>query len=55
MAGLQLELVVQGVAILGGVVALLLAGFQILDVYLDINENLRKRRTRRKRRKRSKV
>ncbi len=46
MAGLQLELVAQGITILGGVVASLLAGFQIIDTYLDIKEKLRKRRTR---------
>lgn len=52
MAGIQLELVVQGITILGGAVALMLTVFQIVDTYLDIKEKLRKRRTRGKRKKR---
>lgn len=39
MASIQMETIVQGVTILGGVVALLLAGLQDVETSLDISKN----------------
>ena len=50
MAGIQIEIVVQVVTVLGGIVALLLALLQIVETYLDIGEKLRKQRLRKKQR-----
>lgn len=41
---LNLEVILLVVTILGGVVALVLAVFQLVDTYLDIGEKLKKRR-----------
>lgn len=48
MANISVEMMVQVVTILGGVVALLLAALQIIETYLDIGEKLRKQRLRKK-------
>ena len=48
MANIQMEMLVQAVTILGGTVALLLAGLQIAETYLDIGEKLRRKRHRKK-------
>lgn len=44
MGNIYLETVVQVVAIVGGVVALMLAGLQAAETWLDISEKLKKRR-----------
>lgn len=44
MANVYLETAVQVVAIMGGVVALVLAGLQAAETWIDIAEKLRKRR-----------
>lgn len=44
MGNIYLETAVQAVAIVGGVVALMLAGLQAAETWLDIGEKLKKRR-----------
>lgn len=51
MASIQVEIVVQIIALLGGTVTLLLGLIQIVDTYLDIGDKLHKRRLMRKRKR----
>lgn len=44
MEGVNLETLLQGVTILGGIVALFLALLQIVETYVDIGDKLHKRR-----------
>ena len=44
MGDVYLETAVQVVAIVGGVIALVLAGLQAAETWLDIGEKLKKRR-----------
>ena len=48
MGGIELEAAVQVVTIVGGVAALVLAGLQAAETWLDIGEKLRKRQQGRK-------
>lgn len=51
MESIQVETVVQIIALLGGTVTLLLGLLQIVDTYLDIGKKLHKRRLMRKRKR----
>ena len=48
MGSIELETAVYLVTVVGAVVALVLAGLQAAETWLDIREKLRKRRQRRK-------
>lgn len=48
MEGINLEMLLQVVTILGGIIAPLLALLQIIETYVDIGDKLHKRRLERK-------